>query len=231
MQVDQSELAFRLLCRRHGATAAYTPMLHSRLFLEHPEYREEHFTTCPEDRSASLRFLACLGLSHASATICQLRSLHYTCEGCPLFLADDFDAYRPLLAQFCANDPGTLLAAAQMVQDRCDAIDLNLGCPQRIAKRGRYGAFLMDDQPLVARLISHLAANLKVPVTAKVGLPPAQRPAFLAIAADKPACRTRGSRSALERRAQHALACRSVCMMTSPGPWPTRSWWRPLERR
>ncbi len=48
--VVQSELAFRLLCRRHGATAAYTPMLHSRLSVEAPKYLEEHFTTCDMDR-------------------------------------------------------------------------------------------------------------------------------------------------------------------------------------
>ena len=77
-------------------------------------------------------------------------------------------ACRPLLTQFCANDPETLVAAAEMVQDHCDAVDLNLGCPQRIAKRGRYGAFLMDDLPLVASLISALASRLRVPVTAKV---------------------------------------------------------------
>lgn len=122
--VDQSELAFRQLCRRHGSTAAYTPMLHARLFLETPAYRAEHFTTTTQD--------------------------------------------RPLLVQFCANDPDVLLKAAQMVEPHVDGVDLNLGCPQRIARRGKYGAFLMDDLPLVERMVRRLSSNLSVPVTVKI---------------------------------------------------------------
>lgn len=128
--VDQSELAFRLLCRRHGATAAYTPMLHARLFLENRKYREEHFTT--------------------------------TMNG----------SDRPLFVQFCANDPQILLGAARLVQDHCDAIDINLGCPQRIAKKGRYGAFLMDDLDTVEAMVKTLHENLRVPVTCKVRIFP-----------------------------------------------------------
>lgn len=44
--VDNSELPFRMLCRKYGAEAAYTPMLHSRIFNENPKYRSEEFTTC-----------------------------------------------------------------------------------------------------------------------------------------------------------------------------------------
>jgi tRNA-dihydrouridine synthase 1 len=122
--VDQSELAFRELCRRYGATCAYTPMIHARLFVESPKYREEIFTTHITD--------------------------------------------RPLLVQFCANDPDMLLEAAKLVAPHCDGVDINFGCPQRIAKKGNYGAYLMDQWDVVHDLIYKLHKELPVPVTAKI---------------------------------------------------------------
>lgn len=74
---------------------------------------------------------------------------------------------RPLFIQFCANDPEVLLHAAQLVEHRCDAVDINFGCPQGIAKKGHYGSFLMEEWDLISKLISTLHENLKVPVTAK----------------------------------------------------------------
>ena len=62
---------------------------------------------------------------------------------------------RPLVAHFAANDAQTLLAAARLVEASCDAIDLNLGCPQRIAHSGHFGSFLLDDtdRPLVLDMV------------------------------------------------------------------------------
>eukprot|EP00698_Gefionella_okellyi_P023621 TRINITY_DN8118_c0_g1_i1.p1 TRINITY_DN8118_c0_g1~~TRINITY_DN8118_c0_g1_i1.p1 ORF type:complete len:358 (+),score=44.15 TRINITY_DN8118_c0_g1_i1:128-1201(+) len=122
--VDQSELAFRVLCRRYGTQLCYSPMIHSRLFVEDPKYRAEIFSTMPED--------------------------------------------RPLIVQFCANNPDTLLAAAKLVEHCCDAVDINLGCPQHIAKRGHYGAFLMEEPDLICSMVDILHKNLAVPVTCKI---------------------------------------------------------------
>lgn len=54
--------------------------------------------------------------------------------------------------QFCGNNPETLATAAKIVENDCDAIDINLGCPQSIAKRGKYGAFLQEDWDLLREI-------------------------------------------------------------------------------
>ncbi|XP_010431424.1 PREDICTED: tRNA-dihydrouridine(16/17) synthase [NAD(P)(+)]-like [Camelina sativa] len=41
-------------------------------------------------------------------------------------------------------------------------------CPQRIARRGNYGAFLIDNLPLVKSPVEKLAQNLNVPVSCKI---------------------------------------------------------------
>ncbi|TFY55218.1 hypothetical protein EVJ58_g8386 [Rhodofomes roseus] len=74
---------------------------------------------------------------------------------------------RPLIIQFCANDPDQLLTSAKLLEPYCDAVDINLGCPQDIARRGHYGSFLQDEWDLIYKLINTLHRNLSIPVTAK----------------------------------------------------------------
>jgi tRNA-dihydrouridine synthase 1 len=158
--VDQSEFAWRLLTRSflppdlRTSILAYSPMLHAKLFSEKAAYRTEHFK--PLKGPVTLPTPA--DKEHQKA-------LSETAEP---HLDGNPQIDRPLFVQFCANDPDALLAAAKIVQPYCDAVDLNLGCPQGIAKRGNYGAFLQEDWDLIYRLINKLHLNLDVPVTAKM---------------------------------------------------------------
>jgi len=82
---------------------------------------------------------------------------------------------RPLIAQFAGDSADELVRAASLIQHEVDAVDLNLGCPQRIAKRGHYGAYLLEERNLVVRLLSHMVKHLAVPVTTKIRLLPNER--------------------------------------------------------
>ncbi|KAK3063611.1 hypothetical protein LTS18_014109, partial [Coniosporium uncinatum] len=160
--VDQSEFAWRLLSRsflpseQQHALLAYTPMFHSRLFVDTPRYRDSHFQALKSSPLPTRSLIA-----DPSIFPEQPPSEEYHLDGNP---TND----RPLFVQFCSNTPSDFLSAARYVAPYCDAIDLNLGCPQGIAKRGHYGAFLQEDPDLIVSMIRTLHKELDVPVTAKM---------------------------------------------------------------
>ena len=79
---------------------------------------------------------------------------------------------RPLVAHFSANNPELFLRAAKLVESECDAIDLNLGCPQRIAHAGHFGSYLLDeiDRDLVLSLVRTVSSNIQIPMFVKIRL-------------------------------------------------------------
>jgi tRNA-dihydrouridine synthase 1 len=79
---------------------------------------------------------------------------------------------RPLVAHFSGNNPEILLTAARFIETQCDAIDLNLGCPQRIAHSGHFGSYLLgeEDRELVLSIVRKLSHNLSLPVFVKIRL-------------------------------------------------------------
>lgn len=76
---------------------------------------------------------------------------------------------HPFIVQLCGNDPDEILAAALICASFCDAIDINLGCPQRCAQLGHFGAFLLDEPDRIVNIVSKLTkSSLSVPVTCKI---------------------------------------------------------------
>lgn len=161
----RKQQAWRMLSRTFLPAAerrnilAYSPMLHARLFVESQRYRDTHFQAIRPPASAS---------ASASSTTNPSETAQQQLPAPTPWLDGNPAIDRPLIVQFCANEPSHLLEAARLVAPYCDAVDLNLGCPQGIARKGRYGAFLQEDQALIHRLIRTLHEGLDVPVTAKI---------------------------------------------------------------
>ncbi|CAJ1962933.1 unnamed protein product [Cylindrotheca closterium] len=79
---------------------------------------------------------------------------------------------RPLVCHFAANDPKSFAKAAKKAEPYCDAIDLNLGCPQRTAYVGHFGSYLLDskDRELVISIVQAGAAAVNIPIFVKIRL-------------------------------------------------------------
>ena len=82
---------------------------------------------------------------------------------------------RKVNVQFASNLPELFLEAALKAQELgAAAVDLNLGCPQRRAKEGKYGAYMTDpvDWGLCCDVIKTATSDtrLSIPVTVKIRL-------------------------------------------------------------
>ncbi|MFO7695776.1 MAG: tRNA dihydrouridine synthase DusB [Anaerolineae bacterium] len=86
-------------------------------------------------------------------------------------LSDFLDAERPVAVQLLGADERALLAAAdQVMAQRPDIIDLNMGCPARRVVSGGRGAALLCEPQRIARLMRKLVDAMPVPVTGKIRL-------------------------------------------------------------
>ncbi|KAF7344411.1 FMN-linked oxidoreductase [Mycena sanguinolenta] len=131
--VGQSDLPFRTLVQRYGATLAYTQMLRPDLILNNQEYLEFHLRDLTMNPSSS---------------------------------------ERPVVVQLCGNDPDTVVQAGRKLQTYCQGIDLNLGCPQKAAMDGHFGAYLLGqkDWPLVEEIVAAMSNSFIVPTATKLRL-------------------------------------------------------------
>lgn len=145
--VGQSDLPFRLQTVQNGATCTWTQMYMA------PDLNSDRDVL--ETLCKSLE----LGKAAPENVICT--------SGNPLACQS-----ATQIVQLAGNDVQQLVEAARKVAPFADAIDLNLGCPQRHAEQGHYGAYLLPKQnwPLLAEIVSGLAQAVDVPVTTKIRL-------------------------------------------------------------
>lgn len=144
--VGASELAFRLLCRKYGATLSYTPMMSSSQFVKDAE------TASLTNSGTNAN-----GATIANSNICEFQTIPQD---------------RPLVAHFSANDPELFAQAAKLVENVADAVDLNLGCPQRTAHLGHFGSYLLgdDDRELVLNIVRAGSKAVSIPIFVKIRL-------------------------------------------------------------
>lgn len=145
--VGQSDLPFRLQTVRNGATSTWTQMYLA------PDLNSD------QDMLETLCKSLEVGQSAPENVI---RDSTHPLAG----------TSAPQIVQLAGNDVQQLVESARKVAHLADAIDLNLGCPQRHAEQGHYGAYLLPKQnwPLLTELVSGLVQAVDIPITTKIRL-------------------------------------------------------------
>lgn len=101
-----------------GAHLVYTPMIHAKVFIR----------SKPEHRGGDSQFDLSRGEEGSAEAVAGIEG-----GDRPLFVQVCARSNEALVRQthahtlqFCANDPDVLLEAAKKVENRCDAVDINL---------------------------------------------------------------------------------------------------------
>jgi len=89
----------------------------------------------------------------------------------------DLDS-EPRAVQIAGSEPARMALAARLVVERgAQIVDINMGCPAKKVCKRLAGSALLDDEPLVGRILEAVVAATDVPVTLKIrtGPDPLQR--------------------------------------------------------
>lgn len=75
---------------------------------------------------------------------------------------------HPVAVQLGGSEPDALAESARIAEAwGYDEVNLNVGCPSDRVQSGRFGACLMAEPELVARLVAAMRAAVRIPVTVK----------------------------------------------------------------
>ncbi|MCC8179562.1 MAG: tRNA-dihydrouridine synthase [Planctomycetes bacterium] len=80
----------------------------------------------------------------------------------------------PILYQIWGANPDAIgYAAARVTECGAAAVDLNCGCPVRKVRAANSGSKLMEDPPLIGKLVNAMRTNTSLPVSIKIRIGPA----------------------------------------------------------
>ncbi|KAF7701676.1 tRNA-dihydrouridine(16/17) synthase [NAD(P)(+)], partial [Cucumispora dikerogammari] len=137
--VNNSSRPYRLLARSLGANLVYTEMINCESYLR-GQNRKSLLDSFPITESLRSSISDCFGAFYDH---CNSKEIY------------------DLIVQICGNSLPAILKCVDSIlnetSSRIFSIDLNLGCPQKIAKKGNYGAFLAEDTKLTYSLVSSIA--------------------------------------------------------------------------
>jgi tRNA-dihydrouridine synthase 1 len=131
------------------------PTQSDNVLVERPSKRQNKSSLSKSPLTFPIRYM-CAPMVGASELAFRLLCRKYGCETAytPMMSAHEFAIDRqyrkenfqtcaqdrPLVCHFSANTPADFSAAAVQAAPYCDAIDLNLGCPQRGAFLNHFGS-------------------------------------------------------------------------------------------
>lgn len=81
---------------------------------------------------------------------------------------DYLNEERPLAIQLIGRDPKVMVESLQYVEEHCDIIDLNFGCPDKDVLGQKMGAYFSKHPEQMQKIISAVVGATNKPVTAKI---------------------------------------------------------------
>lgn len=184
--VAASDYAFRCLTRQYGADLTFTQMLHSKQLVQDTKFFHNHWDLY--EYNDQLR-------QQQQSLVTASENLIFPVEQGSRSLSSNEDSPKqivaegdfppctaatqgPVIVQLAGHDVNLVTRAARCIIESTNGqvagIDLNLGCPQTIARKGRYGAFLMEqDEGTVYTILKTLRQTVppSVAISAKIRLP------------------------------------------------------------
>jgi tRNA-dihydrouridine synthase len=160
---------------QHNGILTFTQMLHAKNLLHDETFFKNHYDLYEYSNNPNSQCDQPYPLTQAQRNVYDSNDDRISSRQ-----SSDWSAATmgPVIAQLAGNDAAIMVAAAQKIVDQTQGqiagIDVNLGCPQNIARKGKYGAYLMEDSPnQVYTILQALRRSLpdRVSVSAKIRLP------------------------------------------------------------